>query len=363
MERLALLFISFYCLSPLLHTKIQSVYQKKIQSVPEYNLKASSIWESDEWILYNPDKLAVLGSYLIVLDERQKNKIFLFNRKNKKLMAKLGREGKGPGEFLSPWYIFTAKRDTKRFCIYDGQLRRISCYNLKNVLKKSDDKPLFSLTLSGNTGIPLRLNSFPKAKKFIVTGIFSNAHRYMVINSSGDIIKKSKAIPYSRINDVPLNISQQAFTVFPVSNYKGTKIAFAYVYKNTLAIYSKEGKLLNQTMGPGKYFSPKFLTAKTPYGPTFAQNGETKVAYVDLNSSKNHIYALHSGRPRKSGVAGLSQTLYVYNWNGELNSIFHLDRNVLDCAVTLTEEVLYCIDKNVNNYPAIVEYKLPELDE
>ncbi len=352
MQKIVLLLFSFYCVSPLLH-------HAKIQSVPEYNLKASSIWESDEWILYNPDKLAVLGSYLIVTDERQKNKIFLFHRKTKKLVAKLGREGRGPGEYLSPWYIFTSKRGTKRFCIYDGILRRISCYNLKNVLKKPDNKPILSFTLSGETGIPLRLNSFPKAKKFIVTGIFSKPHRYMVIDSSGDIIKKSKAIPFSGVHDVPLNISQQAFTVFPVSNYKGTKIAFAYVYKNALAIYSNEGKLLTQVKGPGKSFSPKFLTAETPYGPTFAQNGETEVAYVDLNTSKNHIYALHSGRPRKSGVAGLSRTLYVYNWNGELNSIFHLDRNVLDCTVSLTGEALYCIDKNVNNYPAIVEYNLP----
>lgn len=329
-----------------------------IEETPEFELQTSAIWENNGWFIYDPTVISLIDNYLIVIDRAGENQILVFDRQSQKLISAIGREGRGPGEYLTAWNLMVSEEKDRRFCIYDLQLRRISCYELDEIAHKSNLKPAFSLTLSGQTGIPLYVNSMPKSNEFIVTGLFSDQYRFITVDSSGNIYNQSDHIPHIRENE-PVNVFQHAYIALPVSNRNGTKIAFAYFYTDVIEIYSTDGDFLYRGKLPTEHYKPYFSVRQTPAGPTMAQGSDARIAYIDIKTGNNHIFALYSGRARKERYNSQSNTIHVLDWKGQLKAIFHLDKYVESCTITPEEKKLYCL-YTLREEPEIIEYELPE---
>lgn len=339
------------------------------QTVPEYRIKASQILNgNDEAIgFYNPSRIVAIGEYLIIIDDANDDQVLVFDIKSHKFINAIGKIGRGPGEFLDPWNIFISKTESQeKFCIYGLRLRKISCFDLENVVKKSSHLPLYSVMLGKEIGMPLRINGMPTAKEFIITGIFPESYRFLLADSSGNVTRRSDKVDHQKEKE-PLNVFQHAYTVVPVSNLEGTKIALGYFYSNLIEIYSSgDGTMLTSIRGIGDhdFYKPLFSTRKTPYGLTMAQGGDTRLAYIDINAGENYIYALYSGRRRKDKGSGQSNIVHVVSWDGELKSVLHLDTDVRDCDVSSLNgrKKLFCINNSRVN-PSILTYEIADLKD
>lgn len=83
--------------------------------VTTYDLKKSKTWQSDGWLLYNPSAIATIGDYIIIIDRKEGNQILILNKQNQKLVTTLGRQGRGPGEFIGPWELIASRKGNEQF--------------------------------------------------------------------------------------------------------------------------------------------------------------------------------------------------------------------------------------------------------
>lgn len=246
------------------------------------------------------------------------------------------------------------------FCVFDIQLRKISCFDLNRVISDGNIKPDFTVNLGSQSGIPLRLNGLPDANGFIITGIFPEPYRFLIADRTGSIVKKSGLIPHQKGSE-PINVFQHAYTVYPLSNLGGDKIAFGYKYTNIFEIYSLSGELLMRTHVGDEALEPFFKTRQTSQGPTMALGPDTLNGFTHITAGRSNIFALYSGHNFYTPRSGQANTILIYNWNGQHKATLKLGKFVRQCAVTLNEEKLYCVDQT-SLEPSIIEYKIPSID-
>ncbi|NGP88722.1 BF3164 family lipoprotein [Fodinibius halophilus] len=347
--------VSYVSLVVLLMIPVSTLFA---QDFSEIDITTSEVWEQGEDPLYNPAKILSVGDYVVIVDKVADKKVRIYDPESKQLVKAFGKQGKGPNEYLSIWNLFAVKDGSQQFCIYDIQLRRVTCYDLDAVANSSSYSPSYTQMLSADAGLPLRITGWPQKREFITTGIFKKGHRFITIDSTGSVAAKSDEFEYEE-SDTPLSVIQHAYTVLPTTNGDGTKVAFAYFYTNKLDIYSVSGKK-NATVRPsGDFFPPLFSVCQTSQGTSMAQDGDTRLAYIDVSTTADHIYALYSGRKRSHKRTDSSDTIHVFDWNGNRDTKIHLDREVTDCTATAGGENLLCLEKTAEGVD-IIQYSLPK---
>ncbi|MDZ7772427.1 MAG: hypothetical protein U5K31_06785 [Balneolaceae bacterium] len=147
--------------------------------------------------------------YIVLTDGNPDRQVALSHESDMQYLGGFGRNGRGPAEFLSPWLIM-GEPGCPLFCIYDLNLRRISCYDADQVSTDfSRVEPELTVNLDGSFGMPLNLEARLSRKEFIVTGIFADETRYLVSDSTGRVIQRSGAIS-GVMPRAPVNVQHNA---------------------------------------------------------------------------------------------------------------------------------------------------------
>lgn len=300
-------------------------------------------WELDREVMYNPSKIKYVKGYVILTDGNPDHQIAVLNESDRQYLGGFGRHGKGPSEFLSP-YLILSEPDHPRFCVYDLNMRRISCYDVEQTVSDfSRPEPELMVTLDGSFGMPINLEARMDRKEFIVTGIFPEETRYIVSDSTGKVIKRAGTIP-TILRNAPVNVQHNAALARVAIHPRDGRVAFAYRFMDRIAIYSAEGKLLYEINGPDPKGEPGVILAYTASGqPYMAQDNETRMSYINVMADDRHIYALYSGRQRKEGAATYAGHLYIYDWEGNPVSRKRFDTFVESCTLTDEPGAMLCV--------------------
>lgn len=98
------------------------------------NYKVIPLETNKECLIGKISSIRFLKNNIVVLDPLFAKSVYLFEH-NGKFIRKIGKLGKGPGEYISPMAIST-NEDTKQIAIYDGALNRIQLFNLDGTFLK-----------------------------------------------------------------------------------------------------------------------------------------------------------------------------------------------------------------------------------
>ncbi|MDZ7773757.1 MAG: BF3164 family lipoprotein [Balneolaceae bacterium] len=300
-------------------------------------------WKLDREVLYNPSKIKYVKGYIVLTNGNPDHQIAILRESDRQYLGGFGRHGRGPSEFLSP-YLILSEPDNPLFCVYDLNLRRISCYNVEQTVGDfSRPQPELSVTLDGDFGMPINLEARMDQREFIVTGIFSDETRYVISDSTGKVVQRAGTIP-TILRNAPINVQHNAALARVASHPGNGRLVFAYRFMDRISIYSAEGELLHDVNAPDPEAEPGVMLAYTDSGqPYMAQDNETRMSYTNVMADEQHIYALYSGRKRKEGTATYAGHLYVYDWNGKLVSRKRFDTFVESCALTDEPGDLLCV--------------------
>lgn len=325
-------------------------------------LSQTGSWVLDQEVIYNPSMIRYVRGYVVLTDDNPDRQVVLFREGDMQYLGGFGRIGRGPAEYLSPWLIL-GNPITAIFCIYDLNLRRISCYDADQVSSDfSRVEPTLTVSLDGSFGIPLNLEARLPQKEFIVTGIFTDETRYMVSDSTGRVTQQSGVIP-GIMPRAPINVQQNAALARVATHPLDGRLAFAYRFTDRIGIYSAEGKLIHEIAHPDKSSDPGLVLAYTPSGqPYMAQDNNTRLAYVHVLADDRYIYGLYSGRQRRQGAADFASYLYVFDWKGNRVASHSLNTFVGNCTLTGRAGTMLCLERTEDYRDdfRILKFEIPD---
>lgn len=134
-----------------------------------------------------------------------------------------------------------------------------------------------------------------------------------------------------------------SFTVHPDQQ----QLAVAFQLSARLHLYDRAGALTRAVAGPVEIKLDFDIVPRAPDvgGHTFGLNGETRMAYRDVDSDASLIAALFAGRSRNTGANNLfaGDELHVFRWDGTLVGTWRLPEAVTSFRLDEARRRIYAV--------------------
>ncbi|HEX6938777.1 MAG TPA: BF3164 family lipoprotein [Longimicrobiales bacterium] len=302
-----------------------------------------------------PRDIEVVGPHLVILDAATDSVVTVVRREDGRLVRAFGRRGEGPGEYSGAWSVDPEPGNDLAFWIYDLALLRLTRVDLERAMR-GEPPASRMIRLESNARVvePVWVDSM-----VIGVGLFASG-RLGQFDANGKFLRMVGALPPGDA-DTPPEALQHAYQSTLRSNASRTRLALATRHADRIEIYAPDGTLV-AAPPPLFGFLPRYEVREQDGEPSIATGEDLRFGYIDLATTDDRIYALFSGRTRRGfpGVANFAEYIHVFDWQGRLISVYHLDSDVLAIAIDPSGRTLYAIRHDPR--PGIVKYSLPAAD-
>lgn len=304
--------------------------------------------------LQYPTELAVVGEYLVALNEYRTPVGYLLRRSDGALVRTFGRDGQGPGEFMSAWSVDPVP-GADEFWLYDPALRRTTRISVGQVLRGAPAREYPSVQLTSD-GVGTDLTWLGDSL-MVAPGFFKRG-RLGYFDAGGSLLREAGEVPQGS-EGTPAHVRQHGYQSTLEPNPSRTLLALGTRHADQIEIYRPDGTRVALGRGPFR-FDPRYEVGTRGGQPALAVGDELRFGYVDLAATEDHVFALFSGRRQGDyrGTANLGEYVHVFDWSGRFLAELRLDAPVIHIAVDPGTMTLYASRPDPS--PAILKYPLGE---
>lgn len=306
---------------------------------------------TDTLSLAFPRDLLAHDDRIAVLDSRGEFALQVFDSKGNRL-AVAGREGAGPGEFVSPRSIFERPGHPGAVWLYDSRLNRLTAYDLSE-LDSAEIRPTGILQLE--TELVMESPRWLDSTSLVALNtMFQPAEGRFMIFASNGAPQTSMGEPPPGADGVPAFIRQQAYGGEIAVHPDGSRFILASNNAGRLELFTAEGsRSVFATPDP---FDPDYRPA--PDGINMFRGPKFRFGYIDVDAASERVYALFSGKRFHDHpqTAYTGNQVHVFDWDGSLLRVLMLDADLF--AITVDDEERQLYGTRLDPYPQLMSYPL-----
>lgn len=278
-------------------------------------------------------EMAVLDSFLICSDLRTTKILHVINIRSNKYLGQILTRGKGKGECLSVANILPTS-EKNMFWAYDITLGKLLKIDIRKALKDKSylgEKEYILSDLAKAAKSPNWIND----SLFVSCSYKIGDSRFYYFNDQSKIIKKVGQLPAAfkewpkPSREQKLNLRSMAFKA-NIERHPSSNI-FVVAYNTADRIeYYKGSTLKKIIIGPDQ-FQPVYDFREEGQGIfTPVSSFETRYAHMQIFSTNKHFFSLYSGG---NNFQTCGSKILVFDWNGNPQSIWQLDKKCCSFAV------------------------------
>lgn len=303
-------------------------------------------WLPDTTSLARVVDMEVVDELLLVADRQTSPHLFAFHLPTGRLVSATGRQGRGPGEFIDPTWLM--RRTGRELWVYDFATRRATLLDFADPVR-----PRVRAERTLNLGLSLRSVVFGDSL-LVANGLFAD-FTLLVMDTLGQPIRRVAGRPPFGPADGLSPVGQRLTNVnmLQVSPDR-RRLVVAYQFAPRLDIYSNDGTLQTSVLGP----RPTRASFRTdPRTGRFHWNDDNESAYVDVETTASHIYALFQGRRDLIDPQPLPDRVHVFTWTGQFVRELVLEPPTLRIAISGDGTRLFGFVEDP--HPQVAEWRLP----
>jgi len=306
---------------------------------------------SSDTALGQPGLLIARSGALWVIDYAGAPWLHSFDPVTAALVWSGGLKGEGPGQFGMVNSLGGSTTDGKLWG-FDSNARRFTV--IDTTLTTTTTPEIIRVSLEGrlSRAIPLGNDTF-----FGLLMLPPDSAHAIILDQSGQIVHQEEW-PLLGADSVPryqrLLASGASLSAVLCARPDGTKIGLVYSAAGKIDFFDNRAQHVGEADVP----------FPTDAAFTRGQDGELHAArprfwYRDCTATNQYLFALFSGRREKDyeppeGSAG--EHVHVFDWDGRLVKVFHLDRGVANIGISEDGKTLYAVRIGE---ASIVRYELP----
>jgi hypothetical protein len=296
-----------------------------------------------------PQRILATEAHLVVSDRGAAQRLHVFDRATGDRLASFGRDGRGPGEFTVAPEISTVPGEEGLLYAYDGNTARITRIRLpegtivgfgdRSVMPVPTDATVYALTMLD-------------AHRAVGLGLFRAARIGFFDLADGST---RHAGPLPSDDPHPFTIVHIAHLGLLAVHPTGERIAVLTRQGSRVEIYDARGDPVVETDGP----EPFPVDYEVDRAGDVMKGVRNRNGYQSVATSADRLYALFSGRaeahyPGDSGRA--AEFVHVFDWEGGLERVYRLDREVRAIALDPAGTTLYAVTHEPE--PAVLRFLL-----
>lgn len=293
-----------------------------------------------------PTAVQSVGRFLVVSDRFMDPHLAVFDTESGKLLRRLGRQGKGPREFLDPSWFLLERGRREQVWVYDFSARRFTLLDLA-----SEDRP-FARELSMEVGASLSAPIWHDGR-IISNGLFPDYTLLSMTDEGRPIARIAADPPFSPARMAHPTGRRLLNRSFLTANPSRTRLALTYQWKSRIDFFTIDGERIGSVQGP-RETTAVFRVADGRF--FWGADDENEMAYWQVDATERYVYALFCGC--LPGEGNMPQSLHVFDWNGDFVAEVGLDRQVTSLDVTDDDRMLYGTVEAP--YPGVGQWRLPD---
>ena len=296
--------------------------------------------------------------HVVVVDLRAPEAVRVFDSAGA-LVAKLGREGSGPGEFVNALSIFGRPGHPGELWIHDTRLDRIVPVQgeaFRGTARRAD---AFGPAVTLQPGIVVESPRWLDDTTLVALNPMLASGEQRFVRFGADGVRRATMggpAPEARGRWGSSFVRQQAWGGEMAVHPSRPVFVLASRYAGRLESFDRNGVLQVKFRVPHE-FDPDYVPADD--GINMTRGDDFRFGYLDVAATEQHVYALFSGRlHREDGrEAERGDQVHVFDWQGNLLRVIRLDTPIGRLAVDPARAALYGLRHDP--YPQVVTFSLP----
>lgn len=325
----SIIFASFSCSEKRMHEVHEDAGLIQIEDFGRVISLKSEELVFDE-IVFNPFKMILKDSLLILYNVNTDYAFQIFNINNSKYLGERVHIGKAPNEMIRPAFI---QNTDSGIWILDAEKHIIYHYFANEFLKKREPYPIKTI----NQKIEADQLSIIGGKFFGLRIWESMKNRFLFFDMNGDSIDAKGKYPPNNINLTDQETSY-GYTGNYTTNFKD-RIFLTHFFTDLIEIYDTDGTLIRRIQGPDN-FLPHVKEYKTEDISFGYSKKDARVAYSPPANAGEEVFVAYNGG-LYSEDTGHKKDIFVFDWDGKPIRKYELDKPVYGIIVDSKNKHIY----------------------
>ncbi|HEY0019351.1 MAG TPA: BF3164 family lipoprotein [Longimicrobium sp.] len=306
-----------------------------------------------------PTGLALTAEgHVVVVDLRAPEAVRVFDSAGA-LVAKLGKEGSGPGEFVNALSVFGRPGHPGELWIHDTRLDRIVPVQGQAFRGAAPGAGAFGPAVTLKPGIVVESPRWLDDTTLVALNPMLSSGEQRFVRFGADGVRRATVggpAPQGAGGGGSSFVRQQAWGGEMAVHPSRPVFVLASRYAGRLEAFDRDGALRVKFRVPHP-FDPDYAPGDD--GINMVRGEDFRFGYLDVAATEQHVYALFSGRlHREHGAeAEAADQVHVFDWKGDLLQVIRLDTPIGRLAVDTARRTLYGIRHDP--YPQVVAFPLP----
>ena len=294
-------------------------------------------------------KVMVQDDYVIVGDSRGDTLVRVFDTTGRHL-GSLGRNGRGPGEFTTVWWMTQGLPSNPGIWFFDIGNQRLVHHDFSEYPENIVDGDPLSIQINHEGFVAFI--EWLDDRSFIGAGRIGEG-RFAVFNTEGSSDRAIGSLPDFR-SDAPTGVRQQGYTGYVVRHPTEPLLVEVTRYADRLVIYDFDGTVLHTARTTDPFEPDEYMRILMDEQPARGEALVARYGFLDVTANDEVIYALFSGR--NDATSNYSRSVYAFDWEGNFLKAYELDTDVISITLAPSGKSLFAVRHNPT--PAILEVAL-----
>lgn len=293
--------------------------------------------------------MAAVGEYVVLTDRYVEPKLIIVNAKAGEVVRRVGRDGRGPREFRTPYSLAVQSHDPPKVWVFDYDNQRLTLL--------APDRPDREWAVEEiSLKLDVRLtHPFPNAAGFASTGLFPD-HTLMELDRSARPLRLIRALPPYDQTAASTPVGRLMLNYAVAARHpQGGRFVLAYRHANRLDVFDEAPLAARSTSGP-RSIVPRYGADVRTGRFGFGQGNER--AYVWIDATPRSVFALFCGNCSRERPPTI---VHMFDWAGTFVREFALDHGMWVYAVTQDERSLIGVFEDDQGMPRIGRWNLSGL--
>lgn len=300
-----------------------------------------------------PSRICIVADKLLLVDTTQAAIASVYDLKTGSLRGRFLHKGEKPSEAYVIDHITVDAKEHK-ITLQDGKLDKLLVYDFAALDNPQDVLPRKVIPLCKGVTQNISLND---SMMICLAKCSGAANKIILTDTLGNCYISFAPYPIPSVDNIPIEYNgYRILKPHIVINNDKDRVAVFYETFSQIEIYSMDGSLLSEKIGPSPIFAKCSIESNGKKLWSEPIENLAMLAYFHAKSRGDNIWVMYNGGLKNKYPK--CKYILIFDWEGLPETCYRIEEGLIDFDVDFSENILYTLNREPNGKYSVRKYTI-----